>query len=117
MVAQRPDSLRSAREIAKLDAPAHRRPLITGVLAGDLTTADVRELVRETAAAPAQPGKRSSAAPDARQIVERDARTLRVILARWAGLAPQGQEARALVSEQTEALLREVQRLVEELER
>ena len=115
MIVQRPDSLRSAREIAKLDAPAEREPLIAGVIAGALTTADVRERVRETAAAPAQ-RTRSSAAPDARQIVERDARTLRAILARWANLAPQGPIQRALVSEQTEALLREVQRLVEQLE-
>lgn len=115
MVAQRPDSLRAAREIAKLDAPADRRPLIAGVLAGDINTADVREMVRETAAAPAQ-RTRSSAAPDAQQLVERDARTLRAILARWANLAPQGPTQHALVSEQTEALLREVQQLVEQLE-
>jgi ParB family transcriptional regulator, chromosome partitioning protein len=115
MIEQRPDSLRAAREIAKLDTPADRQPLIAGVIAGELTTADVREIVREAAAAPAQPGKRS-AAPDARQIVERDARTLRAILARWANLAPQGPAQRALVSEQTEALLREVQQLVEQLE-
>jgi len=115
MVAQRPDSLRSAREIAKLDARADRQSLIAGVLAGDLSTADVRERVRETAVALAQPGKRS-AAPDVQQLVERDARTLRTILARWAGLAPQGAAQHALISEQTEALLREVQRLVEQLE-
>jgi ParB family chromosome partitioning protein len=117
MIAQRPDSLRAAREIAKLDAPADRRPLIAGVIAGELTTAAVRELVRETSAAPAQPDKRPDAAPDLRQIAQRDARTLRAILARWANLAQQGQEARALVAAQTEVLLREVQQLVEQLER
>jgi ParB family transcriptional regulator, chromosome partitioning protein len=115
MVAQRPDSLRAAREIAKLDAPADRQPLIAGVLAGDINSADVREIVSEMAAAPAQ-RTRSSAAPDAQQIVERDARTLRAILARWASLAPQGSAQHALVSEQTEALLRKVQQLVEQLE-
>jgi ParB family chromosome partitioning protein len=116
MVAQRPDSLRAAREIAKLDAPAERRSLIAAVIAGDLNTAAVREIVREKAARPAQPGMRSSAAPDARQIVQRDARTLQSILARWANLAPQGPAQRALVSEQTEALLRAVQQLVDQLE-
>jgi ParB family chromosome partitioning protein len=116
MVAQRPDSLRAAREIAKLDAPADRRPLIAGVLAGELNTAEVRERVRESASPPTQRGKATSATPDARQIVERDARTLHTILARWAGLAPQSDATRALVSEQTEALLHEVQRLVEQLE-
>jgi len=116
MVAQRPDSLRSAREIAKLDAPAERQPLIAGVLAGDLTTTAVRERVREANEAPERRSKASTAI-DAQQLVERDARTLRAILARWAGLAPQGPAQRALVSEQTEALLREVQQLVEQLER
>ena len=114
MIAQRPDSLRAAREIAKLDAPADRQTLIAGVLAGDLNTADVRERVRETVA-PARAGRRSAAA-DVQQIVERDAHTLRVILARWASLASQGVDQRALVSEQTEALLREVQHVVEQLE-
>ena len=114
MIAQRPDSLRAAREIAKLDTPADRQTLIAGVLAGDLNTADVRERVRETAA-PARPSRRS-ATPDVQQIVERDARTLRGILARWASLASQGADQRALVSEQTEALLREVQHVVEQLE-
>jgi ParB family chromosome partitioning protein len=119
MVEQRPDALRAAREIARLDSPAQRQPLIAGVVAGDLTTADVREIVRESAT-PA-PGRHAAGAkppapaPDARQIVERDARTLRAILARWSALAQQGDAARALVSEQTEVLLREVQRLVEEL--
>jgi ParB family chromosome partitioning protein len=118
LVAQRPDALRAAREIARLDNPAQRQPLIAGVIAGDLNTAAVREIVRE-AATPAPEsrtvGARPFAALDARQIIERDARTQRAILARWSALAQQGDAARALVSEQTEALLREVQRLVEEL--
>jgi ParB family chromosome partitioning protein len=118
MVEQRPDALRAAREIARLDTPAERQPLISGVLAGELNTAEVREIVRE-AAAPAQQGAdaRPPAALKARQIVERDVRALRATLARWSTLAQQDDAARALVSEQTEALLREVQRLVEELER
>ena len=120
MVEQRPDALRAAREIAQLDSPAQRQPLIAGVIAGDLTAADVREIAREAAApAPGIPAARARtpSAPDARQIIERDARVLRATLARWAALARQSDAARALVSEQTEALLREVQHLVEGLDR
>jgi ParB family chromosome partitioning protein len=116
MIAQRPDSLRAAREIAKLDAPAERQPLIAGILTGELNTAEVRERVRATASTPTQRGKATGSAPNARQIIERDARTLHTILARWAGLAPQSDAARALVSAQTEALLHELQRLVDQLE-
>jgi ParB family chromosome partitioning protein len=115
MVEQRPDSLRAAREIAKLATPQQRQPLIAGVLAGEITTADVRERVRDVA--PAQIGRsRSALTADARAIVERDVRNLRAMLTRWADLAAQSEEAHTLVSEQTEALLREVQRLVETLE-
>lgn len=42
MVAQRPDSLRAAREIAKVASPAERAPLIAGVVGGELSTATVR---------------------------------------------------------------------------
>src|SRR5262249_20118786 len=41
MVEQRPDALRAAREIARLDTAAERAPLIAGVIAGELTTEDV----------------------------------------------------------------------------
>ena len=115
MVAQRPDSLRAAREIAKVDTPDQRAPLIAGVLAGSINTADVREIVRE-AAAPASRPRQPSNTVDPRQVVERDARTLRAILARWGDLAAQDEAARAIVSTQTEELLREVQRLVDALE-
>ena len=115
MVEQRPDSLRAAREIAKIDRPAARAPVIAGVLDGSLTTAGVREIVRE--ASPARVGRhRPPTALDIQQIIERDRRALQAILERWADLAANGDDARALISEQTEALLREVQRLVEGLE-
>ncbi len=54
MVEQRPDALRAAREIARLDNPAERQPLIAGVVAGELNTAEVREIVREAAASAQQ---------------------------------------------------------------
>ncbi|HEX9438052.1 MAG TPA: ParB/RepB/Spo0J family partition protein, partial [Roseiflexaceae bacterium] len=119
MVEQRPDTLRAAREIARIDTPDARAPLIAGVIQGDINTEDVRAIVRETAAsAPKQHARdaETSEAKDVRRIVERDARTMRAILERWGTLADQGDDARALVSEQTEALLREMQRLVEALE-
>jgi ParB family transcriptional regulator, chromosome partitioning protein len=119
MVAQRPDALRAAREIARLDSSAERAPLIAGVIAGDLTTADVRASVRETTANP-QPRVGSAVpppTPDAQQIVERDARALRSILGRWHTLIVQDTDARALIAEQTEQLLREAQRLIDALER
>ena len=121
LVEQRPDALRSAREIAKLDSPTAREPLIAGVVAGSLNTEDVRVIVRETTT-PAPPSRgrnaRTAAAkPDTQRIVERDARTVRVILDRWHVLMDQDEESRAIVTEQIEALLLEVQQLVEDLGR
>jgi len=116
MVEQRPDSLRAAREIAKLDSPADRAPLIAGVVAGEISATDVRRRIREDttrakgASAPAQP-------PDVRRGVERDMRAVQAVLSRWHTLQAQGEHERAIVSEQTEALLRVLQRLVEVLER
>lgn len=55
MIEQRPDALRIAREIAKLPTPEERRPLIEGVMAGNVNTEDVRSIVRavmEVGAAP-----------------------------------------------------------------
>lgn len=46
MVEQRPDTLRIAREIATLASPSARASLIAGVLAGDLSTQNVREIVK-----------------------------------------------------------------------
>lgn len=46
MIEQRPDALRIAREIAKLPTAEERRPLIEGVMAGQVNTEDVRSIVR-----------------------------------------------------------------------
>lgn len=121
MITQRPDALRSAREIASLDSAAERAPLIAGVIAGELTTEDVRTIVREATAAPPQRVKaadtadRAASTSDAQRIIEREMRTLRAILDRWHTLIAQDEDMRALVAEQTEALLREIQQLVDEL--
>lgn len=66
MIEQRPDALRIAREIAKLPTPEERKPLIEGVMMGQVNTEDVRSIVRAvTSSAPAQTsiaGQASSAA-------------------------------------------------------
>ncbi len=46
LISDRPDSLRMAREIAKLPTSDDRRPLIEAVLTGQLATSDVRAIVR-----------------------------------------------------------------------
>ncbi|MBF6615033.1 MAG: ParB/RepB/Spo0J family partition protein, partial [Chloroflexi bacterium] len=46
MIEQRPDTLRIAREIGKLATAEERRPLIEGVIAGQVNTEDVRSIVR-----------------------------------------------------------------------
>lgn len=47
MVAQRPDTLRAAREIAKLSTPSERKPLIEGILESKLNVHDIRAIVAE----------------------------------------------------------------------
>jgi len=51
LIVERPDALRIAREIAKLPSLEDRRPLIAAALSGELTTADIRSIVRDTAVA------------------------------------------------------------------
>ncbi|MBF6596554.1 MAG: ParB/RepB/Spo0J family partition protein [Thermaceae bacterium] len=46
MIEQRPDTLRIAREIAKLATPEERRPLIDEVMGGKVNTEDVRHIIR-----------------------------------------------------------------------
>jgi len=46
LVAQRPDSLKAARNIARLPDPAQRQPLIAAVSEGTLTSQEVAERVR-----------------------------------------------------------------------
>ncbi len=47
MVAQKPEALTAARDIAKLETAEQRAPIIKAVVAGQLSTADVRSLVKE----------------------------------------------------------------------
>jgi ParB family chromosome partitioning protein len=107
MIVQRPDAIRAAREIAKLQTPAERAPLIEGITSSKLNTEDVRTIVREVAAPPLaqdqavamepqtpspaatpSPARGTGKAPRAQassagSTLERDMRTLRAVLARW----------------------------------
>jgi ParB family chromosome partitioning protein len=112
MVDQRPDTIRAAREIAKLQTEEERQPLIAGVVDGTLSKEDIRAIVREATraaepaeppgaaaptdrseqpatSAPARPAQRKPATLATPQMLERDFRTLQTILARWNGLVPE----------------------------
>jgi ParB family chromosome partitioning protein len=107
MIAARPDSLRAAREIGRLETAAERAPLIAGVVGGTLNTEDVRAVVRAattpvptegelpaTAAArdPApqpRPARQPGAGQrDTQARLKQDREILRTILARWREMAP-----------------------------
>lgn len=125
MVAQRPDTLMAAREIARIDNPEHRAPLIAQVIEGSLSTAGVREVVRDltgaasdlasagiSAATPspasapraaggpststAQSGARAPTSAALERIVRREAATIRAILERWERLATEGEASSVL---------------------
>lgn len=115
MVAQRPDALRAAREIARLESKEAREPLIAGVLAGDLSTAAVREIVRDVSPPSRASVARQSEQADIASQLRRDLRTVRSILARWAHLAEQDDDGGTLVAEHCELLFKDLQRLLDEL--
>jgi ParB family chromosome partitioning protein len=97
MVAQRPDTIRAAREIAKLPTPEERRPLIESVLAGTLSKEDVRAIVRDSGevtggeSRQAQPLRQAeygrqpenNASQELDRRIERDAQLMRTMTARW----------------------------------
>lgn len=64
MVTRRPDTLRAAREIAKLPTEQARRTLIEGVTSGALSQHDVRTLVREAVTAPVEEQSAGETTPD-----------------------------------------------------
>lgn len=49
MVAERPDTLRAARELTRLPTPEERRPIIEAVAAGQLSTTELRRQLRTAA--------------------------------------------------------------------
>jgi len=126
MVARRPDTIRAAREIAKLPTEAERRTLIDGVLAGTLSKEDVRSLVRETtehvedeehasgSSPQAENSRRRTLSPsleDMDQRLERDFRRLRMIVSGWESALP------GLHSAQRAKILRVIEEHLADLER
>lgn len=124
MVTQRPDSLRSAREIAKVDQPKTRQPLIKGVIAGSLSTATVREVVRsltgplaDHAADQQHPVSSTQEQPTfnpqiaMEQDIARDLSKIRAILRRWRQLIEQDGESHAVVAAVIDELTVELKRV------
>jgi ParB family chromosome partitioning protein len=121
MVIHRPDSLRAAREIAKLPTSEARQPLIEGVAGGQLNTTQVRTIVRQLVAerlvdqdqlevatqhsAPSAPVR--GVPPDHRPLRQRlhaDVHAIRTIAVRWrilqAQLPPDEQETLAQIAQE-----------------
>jgi ParB-like chromosome segregation protein Spo0J len=107
MVEQRPDSVRAAREIAKLPTHEERRPLIEGVVAGSLTDRDIRAQVREARGGASQrspsvlqpqhrtPEQESQPeelrSPPTQLSLDDDVRTMQALVRRWQRALEQGQ--------------------------
>lgn len=129
MVAQRPDTIRAAREIAKLSTPEERRPLIESVLAGTLSKEDVRAIVRDTGDAAGesvqvqplrQAGQarqtKNNASHDLDRHIERDAQMMRTITARWeTSLSSASSIQRKQMLQVIEVHLADLERLAEAL--
>jgi ParB family chromosome partitioning protein len=122
MIAQRPDTIRVAREIAKLPSPAERRPLIQGVLDGELGTRDVLAIVRrhtlghDAPATKPAPRPAPGAPASLDRAIDRDMLALRAIFARWRQMLP-GLDAaqRARVAAYLQQHLVELDHLADEL--
>ena len=101
LVAQRPDTLRVARMLAKLPSESERRPLIEGVMSGDLTQQDVQASIAmseqrrstsdepstssagNSAKRPTEMRTTSNATTVLQQQIERDKEKLLMTLSRW----------------------------------
>ncbi len=134
MVAARPDTIRAAREIAKLPAADARRPLIDGLITGKLNLTTVSSIVREAAAVPATAAKvvaaRVAGRPEpgtqpptqrrepvgVEHELARDARVLADTIARWHARAPHVDERqRQQMVQYVEEHLRALEQLTEML--
>lgn len=90
LVVQRPDSIDAARQIAKLDSADERAALISGVLEGQVTSREVREVVRTRSVTPA--------ADMESQRIERELAQIERTLDRWSRLLSSGEAQQAQVS-------------------
>lgn len=125
MVQQREDTVQVAREIAKLTKPEEREPLITGVVSGVMTKADVRQAVREAQGGsmviqePKQgegTDERTATLAVTRGVlkaIDKDGLKIRDILDRWRQQAVE-REARAAIRVNLEELIYEFNVLLRE---
>ena len=116
MIEERPDALRAAREIAKLEDAEARAPLIGSVVKGTLNTREVRQAVKAVSASPAS--NTPVAALDVPRRLRRDRHTVTAILRRWrVMLASMDAAEVAQLTEALETLLDDARSLREELEK
>jgi ParB family chromosome partitioning protein len=139
MVRQRDDTLRAARELAKLPDEEERRPLVAGLLDGSLRKADVTEIVRERLAPAgttgddtrggraAQPGSTPVALPTApapststkeqpgSTRMDRDIAQVQAIFRRWRTQLPNTADERAKLMACLDMLIPQVEELLEAL--
>lgn len=107
LLAQRPDSIRVARDLAALPSPADRQDLIEGLLDGRLTTSSARDEIRVRHAEP-QPAASSGQ-------IQRDYDMVRSTLERWKVLASHPENHEALLA-CVERLINDVEDLAERLQ-
>lgn len=121
LIAERPDALRMAREIAKIEDIAERQSLIADVLAGRVNTQEVRQAVREQTLSPTtQRSVQSASAPtrsSAQRQIEHDAHSMQVILERWTELAVLDDATGEQIATHAEAMLVKFQTLIAVLEK
>ncbi len=107
MVAQRPDTLRAAREIAHLESADDRKPLIDGLLQRQINVTDIRRQVRNNPQPPVL--------KNIEYQLDQDLELINAVFARWAALAGHPDHHSSLVS-YVEQLLASVETLTEALQ-
>lgn len=107
MVAQRPDTVRSAREIARLESAADRKPLIDRLVQGQISATEVRHQVDHNLRPPVS--------SNIEQQLDRDLQTINVIFARWTFLVGNSDHHPLLVG-YVEQLLASIETLTESLQ-
>jgi ParB family chromosome partitioning protein len=110
MVEQRPDSLRAAREIAKVEDATSRAALIQGVVKGTLSTEGVRGAVKGLGGTGDQANHEA-----ARRQIAGDVQTVLRITARWGALLDESNEAHGLVEPALGKVVVALERIAERL--
>jgi ParB family chromosome partitioning protein len=124
LVAQRPDTLDAARQIASVPDPQERERLIAGVASGELTSQAVREHVsqrRSGGDAPARPKAQPASLPKPSpdvviRRVQQDVALVNSVFATWGQILEQQPEQIEAVQAGLTAILTRVQVLMEQLE-